>query len=187
VGGFKDGLKNGHGWWRRHKENPSSQYEGEYSNDKKHGWGTFTWASGNIFKGNYKFDEWEGEGEMIWTDGSSYKGNWVKGIQHGWGKMIFPDGKVKDGYFENNVFKGETASQKLVLELKEIQEWDSKWIFISKNNFSKTAQKSKIEGKELLPIIEHPVKQKKIQTKGVKLQKKRRHISQWPEWSDKAS
>jgi hypothetical protein len=36
--------------------------------------------------------------------------------------MIFPDGKVKDGYFENNVFKGETASQKLVLELKEIQE-----------------------------------------------------------------
>ena len=45
-------------------------------------------------------------GEMYWTDGSVYKGEWNKGIQHGKGIMTFPDGRVKDGYFENNVFKG---------------------------------------------------------------------------------
>lgn len=43
---------------------------------------------------------------MYWTDGSVYKGEWNKGIQHGRGVMTFPDGRIKDGLFENNVFKG---------------------------------------------------------------------------------
>lgn len=47
---------------------------------------------------------------MTWTDGSSYIGNWVKGIQHGRGKMMFPNGTVKDGYFENNIFKGDSPT-----------------------------------------------------------------------------
>jgi len=42
---------------------------------------------------------------MLWTDGSMYEGEWCKGIQHGLGRMIFPDSSVKEGYFENNVFK----------------------------------------------------------------------------------
>ena len=43
---------------------------------------------------------------MRWTDGSVYQGEWKRGIQHGQGKMVFADGTVKEGYFENNVFKG---------------------------------------------------------------------------------
>ena len=42
---------------------------------------------------------------MIWTDGSKYDGEWKAGIQHGYGKMFFPDGSIKEGEFENNVFK----------------------------------------------------------------------------------
>ena len=42
---------------------------------------------------------------MLWTDGSAYQGEWARGIQHGYGKMVFPDGSVKEGYFDNNVFK----------------------------------------------------------------------------------
>lgn len=49
---------------------------------------------------------------MAWTDGSTYKGEWVKGIQHGRGIMTFPDGRIKDGFFERNVFKGATKVQK---------------------------------------------------------------------------
>ena len=45
---------------------------------------------------------------MYWTDGSVYKGEWRKGIQYGRVVMTFPDGRIKDGYFENNVFKGNT-------------------------------------------------------------------------------
>ena len=46
---------------------------------------------------------------MEWTDGSSYEGEWKFGIQHGWGIMTFPNGKVKEGYFEDNIFKGEVT------------------------------------------------------------------------------
>lgn len=31
---------------------------------------------------------------------------WHKGIQHGKGRMEFADGTVKEGLFEDNIFKG---------------------------------------------------------------------------------
>lgn len=31
----------------------SDKYEGEYLGDKKHGYGIFAWATGNIYKGHY--------------------------------------------------------------------------------------------------------------------------------------
>jgi len=34
----------------------SDKYEGEYNSDKKHGYGIFTWSSGNMYKGNYVED-----------------------------------------------------------------------------------------------------------------------------------
>ena len=48
--------------------------------DKKHGYGEFTWESGNKYCGNYHYDERQGYGTMQWTDGSTYKGHWVKGV-----------------------------------------------------------------------------------------------------------
>ena len=42
--------------------NNNNIYEGDYFNDKKHGFGVFTWASGNIYKGDYKDDERNGNG-----------------------------------------------------------------------------------------------------------------------------
>ena len=80
-------------------------YEGDYADDKKHGPGVFTWASGNIYKGDFLDDQRMGNGQMLWTDGSMYEGEWQAGIQHGLGRMIFPDGTVKEGVFEHNIFK----------------------------------------------------------------------------------
>jgi hypothetical protein len=48
-------LRHGNGVWKR-SSGVSDKYEGEYANDKKSGYGIFTWASGNIYKGNY-FDD----------------------------------------------------------------------------------------------------------------------------------
>ena len=58
-----------------------------------------------MYRGVYKNDERDGIGEMRWTDGSVYLGQWNRGIQHGYGKMIFPDGTIKEGYFDNNIYK----------------------------------------------------------------------------------
>ena len=49
---------------------------------------------------------------MEWIDGSIYEGEWLNGIQHGFGKMTFPSGKIKEGIFEDNVFKGKTDEGK---------------------------------------------------------------------------
>jgi len=38
--------------WKKSSGN-SDKYEGEYCEDRKHGYGIFSWASGNIYKGNY--------------------------------------------------------------------------------------------------------------------------------------
>jgi len=41
-------------------------YEGNYENDKKCGYGIFTWESGNTYKGEYFEDLRSGYGEMYW-------------------------------------------------------------------------------------------------------------------------
>ena len=46
---------------------------------------------------------------MTWKDGSYYEGEWEYGIQHGFGRMNFPNGDVKEGMFENNVYRGENG------------------------------------------------------------------------------
>lgn len=53
-------------------------------------------------------DDREGFGEMTWVDGSFYTGQWELGVQHGYGRVVFPDGTIKEGYFENNIFRGAT-------------------------------------------------------------------------------
>ena len=59
-----------------------------------------------MYKGEYKKDNREGFGEMRWSDGSVYVGPWELGIQHGFGRIVFPDATTKEGYFENNIFRG---------------------------------------------------------------------------------
>lgn len=101
-------MKHGKGKWRKKPQEEDkvlcNQFEGHYVQDKKHGYGIFTWESGNKYIGNYHLDERQGYGAMEWTDGSIFRGHWVAGVQHGVGVMIFPDGTKRAGFFENNAF-----------------------------------------------------------------------------------
>ncbi len=81
-GCFLNGLREGQGIWKKGAGN-CDRYEGCYKNDKKWGYGEFTWESGNHYKGSYEGDVRSGYGEMHWTNGSYYKGQWVNGVQHG--------------------------------------------------------------------------------------------------------
>jgi hypothetical protein len=60
------------------KANPGDVYEGEYSNDVKHGNGKYTYANGDTFDGKYENGRWKfgqftvgatGE-QQIFKDGS---------------------------------------------------------------------------------------------------------------------
>lgn len=50
-----NGLRDGQGLWKR-RAGKADMYNGEYRNDKKWGYGVFTWESGNIYKGHYEGD-----------------------------------------------------------------------------------------------------------------------------------
>ena len=50
-------MKHGKGIWTKGKPPKMTVYEGEYSLDKKLGFGKFIWASGNEYEGNYDHDE----------------------------------------------------------------------------------------------------------------------------------
>lgn len=54
-------------------------YSGEYKNDKKHGYGTYTW-----------------------TDGRKYIGEWVNSKRHGRGKIVSQDGSEREGMWEED-------------------------------------------------------------------------------------
>ena len=116
TGQFVGGMKHGKGKWKKEdtgsrcdsrarSPQPTNQYDGYYERDKKHGYGEFTWESGNRYCGNYHEDERQGYGKMTWTDGSTYTGHWETGVQHGIGTMTFPDGAKRAGFFERNMFK----------------------------------------------------------------------------------
>lgn len=47
----------GKGIWRKYEKDPASDtYDGEYLNDKKHGYGKFKWQSGGQYTGYYAND-----------------------------------------------------------------------------------------------------------------------------------
>lgn len=99
-------MKNGQGQWKKVSgDDHCNQYSGKYKNDKKHGYGEFTWGTGSYYKGNYVDDLKQGYGEMYWVDGSIYRGFWHQGLQSGMGLMIFKDGLRKAGTFDRNVYQ----------------------------------------------------------------------------------
>jgi hypothetical protein len=55
-------------------------YEGNYVDDKKTGYGVFSWPSGSRYEGNFTEDFRDGFGLMHWADGTTYEGEWVKGV-----------------------------------------------------------------------------------------------------------
>ena len=57
-------MKHGKGKWRSDRGPLCNSYEGDFKEDRKCGFGTFIWSSGNIFRGEYKNEERDGNGEM---------------------------------------------------------------------------------------------------------------------------
>jgi hypothetical protein len=59
-----------------------SYYEGDWANNKKHGFGVRCYPTGNIYQGLWFNDERHGEGTMRWMDRDQmYSGQWQHGIQ----------------------------------------------------------------------------------------------------------
>jgi len=86
------------------------EFEGNYKDDKKEGYGVFKWPSNSIYEGNFSGDFRHGFGIMKWADGTVYEGSWEHGVQQGMGRMQLSDGTIKVGLFKQNILVEEHSS-----------------------------------------------------------------------------
>jgi len=94
-GEFKFGKREG--WGRFYIK--GERYEGEWVDDRKHGYGVYTWDDGDRYEGNWVAGRQEGHGSYIWGNGSSYVGAWKEDRRCGRGVYRWPQGDLYDGDF----------------------------------------------------------------------------------------
>lgn len=66
---------------------------GEWFDDKRHGKGSDTFASGDRYSGDFADGQRHGQGIYTFQNGEIYAGDWRDGKRHGEGTNIFPDGE----------------------------------------------------------------------------------------------
>jgi len=82
-----------------------NSYYGEWSNDKKHGFGVYlSTKDGAVYVGQFRDDLREGEGVYFYPDGRRYQGPFKGDKQHGVGVFTYA-GKKEKRRWENGVVK----------------------------------------------------------------------------------
>ncbi|CAD8066258.1 unnamed protein product [Paramecium sonneborni] len=68
------------------------EYQGEVLNDKRHGKGTYKFASGNRYEGQWKNHQKHGKGKLYYKNGELYIGDWVENKKCGEGMHFYING-----------------------------------------------------------------------------------------------
>ena len=93
----------------------SSQYEGTWVKDYKHGHGTQTFPDGSIYKGDFAKGYEHGHGVKLFANGNKFEGRFRFGKLDGPGTMTY-----KDGFVEKRVFKDpEVFHERSIPEVSE--------------------------------------------------------------------
>ncbi|QHE91019.1 hypothetical protein PI93_003700 [Pandoraea fibrosis] len=108
VGPCKNGYADGPGVEEWFKNGVFDQrLEGELSQGKRAGVGTYTWASGNRYEGPFVNDERTGKGKFFWTNGDTYEGDFIAGKRTGKGIYVWASGKRYEGDILNDNITGQ--------------------------------------------------------------------------------
>ena len=86
-------------------------YEGGWRNGVKHGYGKYTWYIGTSYKmyeGDFVDDAMSGKGKVLCLNGDVYEGEWRNYQKHGKGTYIYANGTIEDGYWNNDIYVGQT-------------------------------------------------------------------------------
>ncbi len=88
-------------------EPDGSTYEGDFKDNKRHGYGLWIRPDGTKYAGMWENNKPHGEGTLILADGMVYSGMWKMGKRHGHGTLTYPDGHKKSGVWVEGSFTGE--------------------------------------------------------------------------------
>jgi hypothetical protein len=84
---------------------PRAQFEGQYKDNKFHGFGVYTTRRGK-YEGEFYNGLKHGRGRMEWYSSGVYTGKWTNGYMHGPGKYVSLDGKEYEGDWRKNQREG---------------------------------------------------------------------------------
>lgn len=90
-----------------------SNYQGEWKDGKKSGFGTMAFANYDIYEGDWEDDKMNGVGTYRFWDKkldkftSRYVGTFKDGARNGAGRMVYPDRSEYHGMWQNNMRTGE--------------------------------------------------------------------------------
>ena len=65
-----------------------NRYEGEFTNNLKHGFGVYEWSDGTKYEGNFVEDRKDGFGTYYFYNGDKYEGNFKEDRFHGNGSYL---------------------------------------------------------------------------------------------------
>ena len=78
------------------------KYTGEFRDNKRHGYGTYTFLSGESYTGYWENDMRNGFGTNIFNTGEKYNGMYKNNLRHGFGVNYFPSGETFEGWYKND-------------------------------------------------------------------------------------
>eukprot|EP00929_Paragymnodinium_shiwhaense_P034365 TRINITY_DN18714_c0_g1_i1.p1 TRINITY_DN18714_c0_g1~~TRINITY_DN18714_c0_g1_i1.p1 ORF type:complete len:435 (+),score=72.92 TRINITY_DN18714_c0_g1_i1:86-1390(+) len=99
-GQFLCGLKHGCGVYTA--SSGTLVFEGQFRQDKMHGWGKYRFNDGRFYDGQWEDGRMHGEGSMHWPNGSSYSGGYRQGVREGQGTFLHADGQCWTGGWFND-------------------------------------------------------------------------------------
>lgn len=104
----------------------SGLYIGEYSHEKREGYGTMYFTDKSVYHGNWKKDKRNGKGIYFGINREKYNGEWTNDRRNGYGQMVFENGDWYVGDWKVDRMEGKGSHKAFDGDLRE-----GNW----KNNF----------------------------------------------------
>jgi hypothetical protein len=90
------------------EDEPMDSYKGEKNESgEMHGFGIYTYSSGDVYTGTFANDMMDGKGKFTCQNTDEYIGEFKEDMKHGDGKYCWNDGEVYEGTWKEDSMDGE--------------------------------------------------------------------------------
>lgn len=105
---WSNNFRHGQGtYWRNEGGKLKREYTGDWFEDRRHGRGTFFYKNGDRYDGFWVQGKPQGEGRIIYDNQDIYEGQWHEGKKSGYGVLVKKNGDHFEGHWVNDKKEGQ--------------------------------------------------------------------------------